>query len=171
MKIPATSLWWPEAVGDLISQPIFAVPPSPSPSMLGKAEQCRWHAQWVSSPAIPFPFPWLAHSFETKMGHPSSRPKIVLTEGRSSSAVNTPIKNALSGPGYMQRVGPDHKPPVEPCCMLCFTERGATFLLFSGLAGNSSWWRDGMAMMYFWEVKTITEWMVCFEFLSQCSCE
>lgn len=53
MKSPATLLWWPEAVGDLISQPIFAVPPSPSPPMLGMAEQCRGHAQWVSSPATP----------------------------------------------------------------------------------------------------------------------
>lgn len=86
MKIPATLIWWLEAVGDLIFQIIFAVVPSPFPSILGTAEQCRWHAQWVSNPATPLSWECscscglAAHSFATKTEHPSFDKKMPYTK-------------------------------------------------------------------------------------------
>lgn len=122
---------------------------------------CTVSQQPCNSPVMEmFLFSWLAHSFATKMGHPSLWPKKVLKGGRLSKAINTPIKNALSGLGYMQRVGPNHKQPAGALLYALLSERGTTFLLFSGPAGHSSWWWDGMVMMYFWEVKTTSEWMV-----------
>lgn len=77
LKVPAPLIWWLEALGDLISPPIFAVACFPSPSMLRIAEQCLWHAQWVSIPATSASWKY-SHSqgcaaldFASKARHPT----------------------------------------------------------------------------------------------------
>lgn len=77
LKVPAPLIWWLEAVGDLISPPIFAVACFPSPSMLRIAEKCFWHAQWVSIPVTSTSWKY-SHSqgcaaldFASKTGHPT----------------------------------------------------------------------------------------------------